>query len=230
MRRDERSSAALPTCRCQPLHHGQPVDAAALNRETEAWLASRADEWHHERGEVDCLIVPGYTPRIGWRKTTLHPLAAGSCAAAAHDVREGIAPLVIVSGGAVHGPANEAVLMREELLRLGVTAERILVEPCARHTTTNLRNAGRLMLAHGLHAAYVVCPDAPPNPLGAFRRVWRQSFYVGYPRLSSFGLRCRLVLGYRVGHLSWVRPGHTYFVPSPRCVERSAIPAAEGDP
>src|SRR5204863_1603320 len=130
---------------------------------------------------------------------------AASCAEAAHDLARSVAEYAIVSGGAVHGPANEAVLMRETLLDLGVAADRILVEPCARHTTTNLRNAARIMLAHRLRTAYVVAADRP----GGGARDWLgrlrlQSFYVGFPRLSTFHLRCRRNLGYLVGDLTWV--------------------------
>ena len=58
----------------------------------------------------------------------------------------------------------------------------------------------------------------------------RQAAYVGFPRLSTFHLRCRLRLGHRVGELAWVRPHHVYFVPSPRVLESSPGSAAEGDP
>lgn len=217
-----------PTCRCVPRHLGAPVDAATLNAPAEARLRSRADR---ESGEVDCLIVPGFTPRFGWRATSLHPVPDESCAQAARDLQGGVAPFVIVSGGAVHGPANEAVLMREALLARGVAADRVLLEPCARHTTTNLRNAARLMLAHGLRTAYVVAPDAAyASPSDWLRRLVRQAFYVGYPRLSSFHLRCRRALGYTVGDLAWVRPMHVFFVPSRECLRDSPRATAEGDP
>ena len=94
------------------------------------------------------VIVPGYTPRLGWSRG-LHPWAAARLQEAATSVDAGLASTIIVSGGAVHSDDNEAVLMREHLLARGVAAARILVEPCARHTTTNLRNAGRMVLAAG---------------------------------------------------------------------------------
>ena len=131
----------------------------------------------------------------------------------------------------MHGPANEAVLMRTELLRLGVPEERILVEPCARHTTTNLRNAGRLMLAHGLRDAWVVCPDADGEGwIDRLRGLGLQASYIGHPARSTFALRCRVRLGYAVGTLRWVRPWHVHFVPSPACFGTSPHPTSEGDP
>lgn len=216
----EGEAIALP-CPCRPTHLGAPVDAAVLNRAAVERLRARTNA----AGEVDCLIVPGFTPRLLWRSRALHPRADDSCARAAADLAAGVADVVIASGGAVHGPANEAVLMRAALLGHGVPEERILVEPCARHTTTNLRNAGRLMLAHGLRTALVVAPDAADA-----RRFGLQSYYVGYPTASSFHLRCLVTLGYRVGELRWVRPHHVYFAPSERCRRDSLIPRLEGDP
>lgn len=64
-----------------------------------------------------------------------------------------LAPFIIVSGGNVHPnrtPFNEAVEMRRLLIeQFGVPADRILIEPHARHTTTNLRNTARLLLSAG---------------------------------------------------------------------------------
>src|SRR5262245_54338668 len=112
------------------------------------------------RAQWPFLIVPGYTPRFGWT-TGLHPEAVERLERALDDLQAGLAPAVIVSGGAVHSDENEAVLMREWLLAHGVEPARILLEPCARHTTTNLRNAGRIVLRHGANEALVVTSDAP---------------------------------------------------------------------
>jgi hypothetical protein len=68
----------------------------------------------------------------------------------------GVAPFLIVSGGNVHPnrtPFNEAVEMKRLLIQdYGIPADRILIEPHARHTTTNLRNSARLLLAAGFPA------------------------------------------------------------------------------
>jgi hypothetical protein len=218
----------LPFCRCTPTHRGRPVDVAALNAPALAALPSLRGS----AGEAACLIVPGYTPRLAALRGpegSLHRKAAARCAAAADDLARGVAPLAIVSGGAVHGPDSEAVLMREALRARGVAEQRILVEPCARHTTTNLRNAGRIMLALGLPDALVVTSDAPWIDRRGGRFV-EQAYYLGWPRLSTFHWRCRLTLGYTVGELDWVRPGHVRFVPSPACSLDSPRPTAEGDP
>lgn len=62
------------------------------------------------------------------------------------------APLIIVSGGHAHPfrtPFCEAIEMKKELMQVyNIPEENILIDPYARHTTTNLRNASRLMAAH----------------------------------------------------------------------------------
>ncbi|MEO6259535.1 MAG: YdcF family protein [Thermoanaerobaculia bacterium] len=73
---------------------------------------------------------------------------------AAKRFRDGKAPLLLVSGGYVHPiqtPFAEAVEMKKYLIReLGVPADAILIDPHARHTTTNLRNAARQIYRYGI--------------------------------------------------------------------------------
>ncbi len=213
--------APVAPCRCQATHRGQPVDSAILNAATPA---------HADGARWPFLIVPGFTPRIGWRGG-LHPRNVERLVRATADLRLGLAPSVIVTGGAVHSPDNEAVLMRQWLITHGVEPERIIVEPCARHTTTNLRNAGRIMLAHGASEALVVTSDEDdwlPRRVG-----WRfaeQSYYLGFPWLSTFHLRCLVELGYRVGELRWLEPMHVAFRPSPDVFRCSPKETRAGDP
>ena len=196
------------------------MDAAALNPPRPP---------RDDKARWPFLIVPGYTPRIGWRGG-LHARNLERLERALADLRAGLAPALIVTGGAVHSPDNEAVLMREWLLAHGVEKERILVEPCARHTTTNLRNAGRILLSHGASEAVVVTSDAAD---WSFRRRWRffeKSYYVGFPWLSSFHLRCIAELGYRVGELEWIAPHHIRFRPSNDVFRSSLKETVAGDP
>jgi uncharacterized SAM-binding protein YcdF (DUF218 family) len=62
------------------------------------------------------------------------------------------APLIIVSGGHAHpfrAAFCEAIEMKKELMDVyHVPEENIIIDPFARHTTTNLRNASRLMIAY----------------------------------------------------------------------------------
>ena len=160
--------------------------------------------------------MPGFTPLFGWR-AGLHPRAARRLERAAELLDEGRAATVIVSGGAVHSPDNEALLMREWLVARGVDAASILVDPCARHTTTNLRNAGRILLAAGATEAHIVSSGD-------------QLFYLAHPWRSTFHLRCLTQLGYRVGELAWGDGGCVRFTPSAAVFRASRRESRAGDP
>ncbi len=191
------------------MHRRRPVDDASLNGHWRDLDAGGDVRWRF-------LIVPGYTPRLGWSRG-LHPVAAARLEQAAVDVAAGLASTIIVSGGAVHSVDNEAVLMREWLVARGVDPARILVEPCARHTTTNLRNAGRMVLARGADEALVVTNG-------------RQDYYLAFPWRSSFHLRCMVELGYRVGSFDWLGPMHVAFRPSADVFRASWKETRMGDP
>src|SRR5262249_29624679 len=68
--------------------------------------------------------------------------------------REHRAPLIIVSGGLVHPNQPsfaEAIEMKKVLVSdYAIPADDIIVEPHARHTTTNIRNAVRLMWRYSI--------------------------------------------------------------------------------
>lgn len=97
------------------------------------------------------------------------------------------APLIIVSGGHAHpfrATYCEAIEMKKELMNIyHIPEENILIDPFARHTTTNLRNASRLMIAYQmpLDKKSIVVTNA------------NHSDYVGNPK---FNARCMEELGY----------------------------------
>lgn len=97
--------------------------------------------------EYPLLIVPGYGPDEDG--VVLSPTGKIRCAAAARRYSEGLAPFILTSGGHVHPdktPYCEALEMKKYLMnKLDVPEDAILVDPHARHTTTNLRNAARIM-------------------------------------------------------------------------------------
>jgi hypothetical protein len=74
----------------------------------------------------------------------------------------GVAPLVIVTGGSPHSSLVEAFAMLF-LLECDASAHvpesSVLVEPCAEHTHTNLRNAGRWLVSMGARTGYLVTDD-----------------------------------------------------------------------
>jgi hypothetical protein len=206
-------------CRCAPTHRGRPIDLAAYD----------AHPPPQRSAPYAFVIVPGFTPRFGWRGG-LHPKNIERLERALTALSQRLAPAVIVSGAAVHSADNEALLMHEWLMGRGVERDRVLIEPCARHTTTNLRNAGRLVLSHGAEDALVVTSDGPWLPGGGGWRFAEQAYYLGYPWLSTFHLRCLVELGYQVGELRLVDPHHVHFRPSNQVFSNSWKESWMGDP
>ncbi len=76
------------------------------------------------------------------------------CRLAALQYQQGLAPFVVPSGGKVHPYKTkycEAVEMKKYLIeKLHIPENAIIIEPHARHTTTNMRNAVRLMYRYGI--------------------------------------------------------------------------------
>lgn len=186
------------------------LNEAALNTLYE----SPADEYH-----FDALIVPGFTP-----VRTSRPLGVRDLPAAQHRLnlalkllRHATAPVVLVSGGCVHPagtPINEALSMREYLIEEGCDPSSIVVEPYARHTTTNLRNAGRILRQAGRTRGLIV--TGFDNP------AFSQAFYLANPTLSTFHERCRRELGYIPGELHRHAENQVTFTPS-REVDRRTL-------
>lgn len=137
------------------------------------------------------IIIPGHgepeqneTPLVDWtpgtacrsltdadlRKLGAMPFRA---ARAADAYRGGVAPIIIVSGSAVHSRVVEAFALMYLLeCEEHVPPERIVIEPCADHTHTNLRNGARWVHAIGGRAAYLLTDE------------WIQSEY--FQDLSAF--------------------------------------------
>ncbi|APR76265.1 Hypothetical protein A7982_01612 [Minicystis rosea] len=160
------------------------------------------------------IIVPGYTPvSLVAPIPGVHPIARRRLDRAAADFRAGMAPFILVSGGAVYPrgtPYAEGIEMKRELLAMGLPEDRILVDARARHSTTNLRNAGRMMLDHGMTRAVIVTLGG-----GLFGSdLFGQDFYFAHPVLSTFHARCERELGYRVGELEAAGEEHITFVPA----------------
>jgi hypothetical protein len=91
------------------------------------------------------IVVPGAGP--GDPNTALSVAGRSRTALAAEAYHAGKAPFILVSGGYVH-PAQtrfaEALEMKKALLAdYQVPESAILIDPHARHTTTNMRNAVR---------------------------------------------------------------------------------------
>ncbi len=97
------------------------------------------------------ILVPGAGP-----EDPTVPLSAEGmlrCRLAARLYAKGYAPFIMPSGGRVHPYKTkycEATEMKKYLVeKLGIPADAVIIEPHARHTTTNMRNAARLMFKYG---------------------------------------------------------------------------------
>jgi DUF218 domain len=72
----------------------------------------------------------------------------------------GVAPMILVTGGSPHSSMVEAFAMLYLLTcDPDAAAPLVLVEPCAEHTHTNLRNAARWLVASEARTAYLVTDD-----------------------------------------------------------------------
>ncbi len=98
------------------------------------------------------ILVPGAGP-----EESGVPLSAEGiirCRLAAIQYQKGLAPFIMTSGGKVHPYKTkycEALEMKHYLTnQLYITADAIIIEPHARHTTTNMRNAARLIFKYGI--------------------------------------------------------------------------------
>ncbi|TDW96214.1 YdcF family protein [Dinghuibacter silviterrae] len=130
------------------------------------------------------ILIPGEGPENEW---PMSPMGKYRCQLGAEAYRAGKAPFLIVSGGFVHPfqtPYCEAEEMKEYLIHvLGVPAEAVILEPHARHTTTNIRNANRILLRKGF----------PPDKRVLCMSTAGQTAYIEAP---FFAARCRMEMGY----------------------------------
>lgn len=166
--------------RYEPLDSGANGPANAFARKIR-WKAFR----------YSAILVPGSGPEAGERGVS--PIGVLRLQLAVRRWREGLAPLIILSGGHVHpnrSEFSEAAEMKTILMtRFGLPEKAILIDPYARHTTTNLRNAVRLLFRAGApmdrpflvtsspgHAAYVA--DAGVD--GLIERSKRELGYMPY--------------------------------------------------
>ena len=96
------------------------------------------------------MLVPGAGP-----DDPAMPFSAEGmlrCRLAAIEYKNGLAPFIVVSGGKVHPYKTkycEATEMKKYLMeKLGIPENAILIDPHARHTTTNMRNVARMMFRY----------------------------------------------------------------------------------
>jgi DUF218 domain len=131
------------------------------------------------------IVVPGAGPSDP--NTALSDAGRRRTALAAEAYHEGKAPFVLLSGGYVHPSQtrfSEALEMKKALLEdYHVPEAAILVDPHARHTTTNMRNAAREIYRYNMPM------DKPALVVSDAAQV---SYIAGQP----FADRCMKELGY----------------------------------
>jgi hypothetical protein len=170
MRANDRDEPA----RFEPLEAGE--NRAAVER-------AKTIKW--EQYPYSTILVPGEGPEV--YTIPLDALARLRCDLAADRWRRRLAPFIIASGGYCHPSQTsycEALEMKKYLIgKCGLPESAVIIDPQARHTTTNFRNAGRLMIRYGM-------PIDKPSLCVTTKD---QADYIDDPR---FARRCLKELGY----------------------------------
>ncbi|MBB5986920.1 hypothetical protein HNP60_002894 [Sphingobium sp. B1D3A] len=158
----------------EPLQSG--LNAPAMKR-------AKSLDW--TRFRYSAMIVTGVGPEV--EGMPLSPFGKYHLRLAAQRFAAGDVPFLIVSGGRAHPRATrftEAEEMRRALIeRYGIPADAIVIEPYARHTTTNLRNATRLLMAMGAPLAkdaLIVCNPGQSAAIESPQFVTRNARELGY--------------------------------------------------
>lgn len=165
--------------RYEPLAQGE--NAAAL---------ARIPSLDFSKYPFSVVMVPGLGP------TNLDaPLSEGGqvrADQAAARFSAGLAPVIVLSGGHVHPdrtPYSEAIEMKKYLMQTySIPESALLIDPHARHTTTNLRNVARLMYRYGI----------PTDQPVLITTDFGQTLYIAATSDAAvFGKRCLSELGYK---------------------------------
>jgi hypothetical protein len=149
------------------------------------------------------ILILGSGPPAGLR---LSKIAAKRADQGAQLFLEHKAPLIIVSGGHVYPmqtPFNESIEMKRYLMeKFKIPEKSILIDPYARHTTTNFRNAARLAFRYGI-----------PTHLKAL--VTSSEDHIAITTKEGFRIRCATELGYfPLEFITRVSPVAAEFKPS----------------
>ena len=146
---------------------------------------ARAKTLDWSRYRYSAMIVTGVGPETDGMP--LSPYGKYHLRLAANRFARGDIPFIIITGGRAHPRATrfaEAEEMRKALVeRYGMPADAIVIEPYARHTTTNLRNATRLLIAMGAPLdsdALILCNPQQSAMIESVRFTKRNADELGY--------------------------------------------------
>jgi hypothetical protein len=149
------------------------------------------------------ILVLGSGPPAG---LSLSKIGAKRTDQAAQLFLEHKAPLIILSGGHVHPmqtPFNESIEMKKYVMeKFKIPEQNILIDPHARHTTTNFRNAARLAFRYGI-----------PTHLKAL--VTSSEDHIAITTKEGFRIRCATEMGYfPIEFITRISPVTAEFKPS----------------
>lgn len=183
-----------------------------LARTNEApYALIRKTEWKNY--PYSAILVFGEGPEDPRVEISVHNKER--CRAAATLFKAGKAPFVIVSGGYVH-PIQTRYCEAQEMKRfmvdsLEVPAEKIIMEPHARHTTTNIRNANRIIYRNHM-------PDKMPV-LGV-----SSESHIAYIASPRFDKVCNRDLGYLpFDGMKRLAPEQVEYYPTRRSLQVNAL-------
>lgn len=105
------------------------------------------------QSHFDVLIVLGYPADADGNPT---PTELERVTEAVNEYERGVAPRMIITGGAAHNRFVEADVMARVAEAQGIPADAIIEEPTARDTIENACDSVQLMRIHGWESAEVV--------------------------------------------------------------------------
>ncbi len=152
------------------------------------------------------ILVCGASPGPSDDPPNISAYSMGRADHAVALYKEGKAPLIIFSGGHVRPfqtSYSEAIEMRKYVMeKYGIDQKHLLVDPHARHTTTNLRNGARIIWRYGI----------PPDKEAIVTTDATHSFLI---TSTVHRLRCYRELGYQPVQLrKRLSPNDVAFLPN----------------
>lgn len=180
---DWSASLAVELLRAQARDEAGRYEPLEAGENAKATRRMRQIRWADYR--YSAILVPGYGPEEA--QVPFSPIGRLGCELGVRRWRAGLAPFIITSGGHAHPdrtPYCEALQMKHCLMSdFGVPESAILVDPHARHTTTNIRNAVRILARGGVPVQIPIL-------------VVTNSYQAADIASPAFANRCQGVFGY----------------------------------
>jgi vancomycin permeability regulator SanA len=131
-------------------------------------------------GRADLVVVPGNSVLANGQPSRR---LAARLDAAVQAYEQGLAPLILVSGGTGATGFDEALAMRDYLRAAGIPAASIRVDSAGVNTMATATNAVRLMRQENLHTVLLATQYFHiPRGIVAFRRAGAGTVLATYPR------------------------------------------------